>query len=158
MAKGKSTITVVQELAIPICEELQVILWDVQFVKEGASWFLRIIIDKDGGVSFEDCEKVSRKIDKLLDETDPIEQSYFLEVSSPGIGRTLSQDWHFENYKGKEVVVKTIRPIENEREFQGILISKENNEITIELNETKETKTFEKSQLTSVKAADDLEF
>lgn len=159
MAKGKNTAALVQELTTPICDELGLILWDVLFVKEGASWFLRIIIDKnEGGVSFEDCENVSRRVDKLLDELDPISESYYLEVSSPGIGRALTKDWHFDSYKGKEVVVKTIRPTQDKREFTGILQGFEQGEMKIEETETKEILTFDKSQLTSVKAADDIDF
>lgn len=158
MAKGKNVATVVTELATPICEELGLVLWDVIFAKEGASWFLRIIIDKDGGVGFTDCENLSRALDKKLDEIDPIDQAYYLEVSSPGIGRVLNKDWHFQNYLGKEVVVKTIRPVLNRREFVGTLLRKDGDTVTIETTDTQEKIEFDKSQLSSVKASDDIDF
>ena len=90
-SKGGNTVSKVAALAKPIAEELGLSLWDVRFVKEGAQYYLRIFIDKEGGVSVDDCERMSRAIDKPLDELDPIEQSYILEVCSPGIERELSR-------------------------------------------------------------------
>ncbi|MBS5138905.1 MAG: ribosome maturation factor RimP [Clostridium sp.] len=101
-------------------------LWDVRFEKEGASWYLRLFIDKEGGVTIDDCENLSRTFDKILDEADPISQSYYFEVSSPGIGRDLVRPWHFERYLGQDVEVKMIRPMQTAqgktvREFVGTL-------------------------------------
>ena len=109
---------------MPIAQELSLELWDIQFVKEGSSYFLRIFIDKDGGVSIDDCEAMSRAIDKELDRVDPIEQSYCLEVSSPGIERTLTKDWHFEKYLGKKIKSRLIRPdAKGRRDIEGTLES-----------------------------------
>lgn len=124
MAKKEkgNTVSAVWQIAQPIAESLGLTLWDVRFVKEGADWFLRIIIDKEGGVSIEDCEAMSRAIDKPLDEADPISQSYCLEVSSPGVERELIRPEHFAQMTGQPVKVKLIRPDENgERELCGTL-------------------------------------
>ena len=94
--KGGNTVAAVWDIAAPIAEQLGLDIWDIRFVKEGADWFLRIFIDKDGGVTIEDCENMSRAMDAPLDEADPIPQSYCLEVSSPGVERELTRDSHFE--------------------------------------------------------------
>jgi len=120
-SRGGNTAAVVTGIAQPVAESLGLSLWDVQFKKEGSSWFLRLIIDKPGGVFIDDCEKLSRAVDKLLDEADPIEQSYFLEVSSPGIARELTRQEHYEKMTGNPVVVRLIRPRDGIREFSGEL-------------------------------------
>ena len=117
----KNTAEKVRELAQPLCEELGLFLWDVRFEKEGATWYLKVLIDKDGGVSMDDCEALTRPLNKLLDETDPISQSYVLEVSSPGIERELVKDWHFLRYIGYPVTVRFIRPRDGRRELVGEL-------------------------------------
>lgn len=124
--KGGSTVNTVWQLAQPIAESLGLELWDVRFEKEGADWFLRIFIDKDGGVSIDDCVEMSHAVDKPLDEADPIEQSYCLEVSSPGVERDLKRDEHFEKCLGEKIMVKLIRPVDGQREFKGILESYDN--------------------------------
>ncbi len=137
MAKGKggNTVAAVWEIAEPIAEELGLVIWDIRFVKEGADWFLRIFIDKDGGVGITDCENMSRAIDKPLDDADPIEQSYCLEVSSPGLERELTRESHFEVCKGEKIKVKMIRAIEGKREFSGILESSEGMSIVLRLED-----------------------
>ena len=95
----------VRALALPLAEELSLRVWDIRFEKEGASWYLRIFIDKPGGVTIEDCEALSRAIDPVLDEADPISVPYYLEVSSPGLGRELTCPAHFEEMMGREVRV-----------------------------------------------------
>lgn len=124
--KGGSTVNTVWQIAEPIAESLGLEIWDVRFEKEGADWFLRIFIDKEGGVSIDDCVDMSHAIDKPLDEADPIEQSYCLEVSSPGLERDLKRDAHFEKCLGEKIIVKLIRPVEGQREFKGILESYDN--------------------------------
>lgn len=120
----ESVVSTVEKLVSPIAGELGLELWDIEFVKEGSSYFLRIFIDKEGGVSIDDCEAMSRAIDKPLDDADPIEQSYCLEVSSPGIERTLTRDKHFEKYLGKKVKAHLIRPDgEGRRDIEGTLES-----------------------------------
>ena len=124
--KGGNTVKTVWEIAEPIANGLGYELWDVRFEKEGADWFLRIFIDKEDGISINDCVDMSHAIDKPLDEADPIEQSYCLEVSSPGIERDLKRDSHFEKCEGQKIMVKLIRPVDGEREFKGILGKYEN--------------------------------
>ncbi|MBR1738839.1 MAG: ribosome maturation factor RimP [Ruminococcus sp.] len=117
-AVKKNTAARVEELAQPLCDSLGLFLWDVRFEKEGATWYLRVLIDKDGGVTIEDCEAFARPFNKILDEEDPIPQSYVFECGSPGLGRELRKPVHFEVCIGDAVRVRLIRPDENgEREF-----------------------------------------
>ncbi len=135
MAKGKggNTVAAVWALVEPIVKDCGLSLWDVRFVKEGAQQYLRIYIDKPGGVGIEDCEKVSRAIDKPLDELDPIEQNYCLEVCSPGVERELIRQEHFEEFLGADIKVKMIRPIDGiGKEFAGVLSGFENGAVTVE--------------------------
>ena len=132
MKKQGNTASMVHTIAEPIAKELGLDIWDVRFLKEGANWYLRIFIDKEDGVNIEDCEKFSRAIDPILDEKDFIEQSYCLEVSSPGLERELTKDEHFDRFIGSDILVKLIRPIEGVgRELDGTLTanSKETFEI-----------------------------
>lgn len=131
MAK-KNTVAVVEEIALPIAQSLGLRIWDIRYVKEGAQWFLRIFIDKDGGVDINDCEKMSRALDKPLDEADPIEGEYILEVSSPGIERELVRDAHFEAFIGADIMVRMIRPIEGiGKDFKGVLTAYDHGEVTV---------------------------
>ncbi len=156
MAKGKKATEVVEDIVKPICDELGLILWDVRFEKEGPDWFLRVFIDKEeGGITIEDCESVSRKADPLIDEEDPIKQAYFFEVSSAGLGRKLTKEMHFKTKIGSEVLAKLIRPIDNEREIQGILQDFDDMNISIKL-EDKEVKIALKDT-SFVKLCDDLD-
>lgn len=123
MAEKKNTVAVCTELAKPIAEKMGLYIWDVRFEKEGSTWFLRYFLDKDtdGGININECEQFSRTIDPLLDKLDPIEQSYCLEVSSPGIERELTKPEHFAKYIGHLVTVRYIRPIDGIKEFDGTL-------------------------------------
>lgn len=123
MAKGKggNVVNAVWELAEPIAKELGLEIWDVRFLKEGTDWILRIFIDKEEGIDIEDCVNMTHAIDKPLDDLDPIDQSYSLEVSSPGVERDLTRPEHFEKYKGANIKVKLIRPVDGQREFNGVL-------------------------------------
>ncbi len=131
--KKKGTASAVWELVQPIVEGFNLVLWDVRYEKEGSQWFLRVFIDKeDGAVDINDCENVSRAIDKPLDELDPITDNYILEVSSPGVERELILDEHFEKFIGADIMVKMIRPIEGiGKEFKGVLKSYESGMVTI---------------------------
>ena len=134
MAKSKGGVTVskVWELCEPIVNELGLSLWDVRYVKEGADWFLRVFIDKPEGVDITDCEKVYRAINTPIDELDPIENAYCLEVCSPGIERELIRDEHYEQFIGADIMVKMLRPIEGiGREFNGKLKAYEDGMVTI---------------------------
>ena len=122
MSKGRNTVTLVRQAVEPFAVQLQLDLWDVVYVKEGPHWFLRIFIDKPGGVCMQDCEDLSRAIDSTLDELDPCEQEYFLEVSSPGLARVLRNDTHLQAYIGKPVRLRLFREDENRsREVTGEL-------------------------------------
>lgn len=118
MEVKKTTVEKVRELAQPIADELGFFLWDVRFEKEGATWYLRVLIDKDGGIDMDDCEAFTRPMNKVLDGADPISQSYVLECGSPGLGRELRRPEHFEVCIGDVIRVRLIRPDENgEKEF-----------------------------------------
>lgn len=131
--KGGNTVSAVWDIAEPIAAQLGLELWDIRFVKEGVSWVLRVFIDKDGGVDINDCEAMSRALDAPLDEADPIEQSYCLEVSSPGIERELARDTHFEACIGEKIKLKLIRARDGIREFSGVLESADGSDITLRL-------------------------
>lgn len=150
----KNTVEKVRELALPLCDELGLFLWDVRFEKEGASWYLRVFIDKDGGVDMDDCEAFTRPFNKILDDTDPISQSYVLEVGSPGLGRDLKRPEHFLACIGDEIRVRTIRPIDGERDFIGILMSFEKNSFVIAQSEEDRVE-FRLSDCSYVKLNDD---
>lgn len=153
----KNTAALAYELAKPIADEAGVYLWDVRFEKEGSSWFLKIIIDSDDGISFEECEAVSRPLSELLDEKDFIEQSYYLEVSSPGVMRELRRSDHFEVCIGDAVLVKLIRPAEDgRREFSGVLKRYEDRRFDLE-EENGAILTFSLSDCAYVKLDDDIE-
>lgn len=98
-----------------------VTLWDVRFLKEGANWYLRVFIDSENGIGIDDCTNVSHAIDPIIDEADPIDKSYYLEVCSPGIERELTRDWHFEWAKGKKVKLRLYKAVDGKKEFEGIL-------------------------------------
>ena len=130
--KNGNTVDIVRNLAEPIAAGLGLSIWDVRFLKEGADWFLRIFIDKPEGVGIDDCEAMSRAINKPLDELDPVEQAYCLEVSSTGINRELSRAEHFTAFLGSPVQVKLIRPMEDGRRvLTGTLQNYEDNVITL---------------------------
>ncbi len=145
----------VYKIIAPIAEELGLDIWDIRYVKEGAAWFLRIFIDKEEGIDITDCENLSRAIDAPLDEHDPIKESYYLEVSSPGLGRELCRPEHFEMLKGEEITVRLVRPKDGEKEFVGVLVCEQNGNVTI--NGEKGELTFEKSEISKVKLNDDLD-
>lgn len=134
-SKGGNITAAVTGIAEPIAKELGLEIWDIRFLKEGSDWFLRIFIDKEGGVDINDCENFSRAINDPLDELDPIEQSYCLEVSSPGLERDLTRPEHFVKCTGEKIKVRLIRPVENVREFNGILESSDGNRIVLRLED-----------------------
>ena len=122
---------VVEQLVSPIVQELNLELVDIEYVKEGASWFLRVYVDKSEGIDIEECGQVSEKLSEKLDEMDPIPHNYFLEVSSPGAERPLKKKEDVEKAIGKLVNVKTYEPIEGSKTFEGELISFENDTLTV---------------------------
>ena len=153
--KGGATVETVRNLIEPIVAELNLELWDVRYVKEGAQWYLRVFIDKPEGIGIEDCEKVSRAIDAPLDELNPIEQSYCLEVCSPGIERELVREEHFMRFIDAEVMVKMIRPIEGiGKEFAGVLKEYNKGEILIEDHSGENQVTINKKDAVWIKLDD----
>lgn len=126
----------VRTMALPVVEEAGCELWDVEYVREAGTWLLRIYIDKDGGVDILDCEKVSRVLSDLLDEADPIEGSYTLEVSSAGAERPLKRPGDFERFMGSPVAVKLYKARDGRKEFAGVLAGYENGDVTITVGNT----------------------
>ena len=139
----------VTQFAAPIVEQAGCKLWDVEYVREGAERFLRIFIDKDGGVDVSYCEKIHRLIDPILDEKDPIAESYHFEVCSAGIERTLKRPGDFEAFMGSPILVKLYRPRNGLKEIPATLRGYEDGKITVEAG--KETITFEKSEVALVR-------
>ncbi|MCR6096082.1 ribosome maturation factor RimP [Salipaludibacillus agaradhaerens] len=129
---AESIQSTVEQLVQPVLEELSLELVDVEFQKEGKSWFLRVYIDGDGGVDLDDCTSVSERLSELLDEHDPIEQAYYLEVSSPGAERPLKKEKDMENAIGKNVFVTTYAPINGEKAFEGKLTQFDGETLTID--------------------------
>lgn len=131
MAKVTDAVTA---LALPVVERAGCSLWDVEYVKEAGTWFLRLYIDKEGGVSIDDCEAVSRPLSDILDEADPIEGSYTFEVSSAGADRALKKPEHFAAFQGAEVEIKLYRPRDGRKEFVGALRAYEDGDVTLDVN------------------------
>lgn len=154
-SKGKNTVSVVEEIAAPIAEDLGLRIWDVRYLKEGSQWFLRVFIDKDGGVDINDCENMSRALDAPLDEADPIAGEYILEVSSPGIERELIRPEHFEQFIGADIMVKMIRPLDGiGKEFKGVLTAFEDGMVTITDHSGENTVTISKKDAAYIKLDD----
>ena len=152
--QGSGIAAAVRKAVEPLAEQAGLSLWDVRFVKEGASWFLKILIDKEGGISLSDCEELSKKVSKLLDELDPIEQSYFLEVSSAGIERELTSEEHYRYAMGKRIRIRLIRETNGMREMEGILSDKQKTEIKIALD-SGETAVINEADAAYVKLQED---
>lgn len=131
----------------------QVEIYDVEYVKEGSDWYLRAYIDKPEGVDINDCENVSRALSEALDKEDFISDAYILEVSSPGLGRVLKKDKHLEKSLGQEVELKTYKPIDQCKEFGGILKSYDKDTVTITMEE--EEKVFKRADLAVIRLAFD---
>ena len=123
----------VEALVLPIVEANNFELVDVEYVKEAGTWYLRIYIDKEGGININDCELVSRAFSEILDKEDPIEDAYILEVSSPGLGRPLKKDKDFQRNLGEEVEVRTYKPINKQKEFVGLLDAWDKETVTLQL-------------------------
>ena len=140
-----------EALLEPIVEELGFELVDVEYVKEAGNWYLRGYIDKPGGITVNDCETVSRAFSDKLDENDFIEDSYIMEISSPGLDRPLKKDKDFERNMGKLVEIRTYRPIEKQKEFCGILTAYDSNSVTIDEDGTE--RTFDKKDIALIRLA-----
>ena len=135
MTKKESYESRVEAYLLPLMEENNFELVDVEYVKEAGTWYLRAYIDKEGGIAVDDCEVISRKLSDWLDKEDFIDDSYILEVSSPGLGRPLKKEKDFARSLGQEVEVRCYRPIEHVKEFGGILKTYDAKTVTIQENE-----------------------
>lgn len=140
-----------EELLMPIAEANHVDIYDIEYVKEGSDWYLRAYIDKEGGVTINDCEAVSRALSDELDRADFVEDAYILEVSSPGLGRTLKKDKHLQKSLLQEVELKTYKPVCGSKEFAGILKAFDEKTVTI-LSEDEE-KVFDRTDVATIKLA-----
>ena len=141
-----------EKILLPITEDAGVEIYDVEYVKEGSDWYLRAYIDKEGGVTIEDCERVSRAVSEAMDREDFIPDAYILEVSSPGLGRALKKDKHLARSMGEEVEIRTYKPIEKRKEFSGILRDFDAESITIEPEEGTNIK-FARSDVALIRLA-----
>ncbi|RGX92695.1 ribosome maturation factor RimP [Roseburia sp. OF03-24] len=154
MSKRETYETRTEELITPILDRMNFELVDVEYVKEGGTWYLRAYIDKEGGITVNDCEAVAREMNEILDKEDFVEDSYVFEVSSPGLGRPLKKEKDYVRSMGKEVEIRTYRAINREKEFYGILSAYDENTVTIKTEDETEM-TFEKSDIALIRLAFD---
>lgn len=154
MSKRETYETHTEELITPILDRMNFELVDVEYVKEGGTWYLRAYIDKEGGITVNDCEAVAREMNEILDREDFVEDSYVFEVSSPGLGRPLKKEKDYIRSMGKEVEIRTYRAINREKEFYGILSAYDENTVTIKTEDGTEM-TFEKSDIALIRLAFD---
>ena len=119
------------ELARPVVEDEGCSLWDVEYVREAGTWYLRVYVDKEGGVSIDDCERISRRLDPVLDEADPIPESYVFEVGSAGADRELKRPRDYELFMGSQVDVKLYKPLDGSKLYVGELCGYDNGSVTI---------------------------
>ncbi len=143
-----------EEILLPMMGELGFELVDVEYVKEGSTWYLRAYIDKPGGINIDDCETVSRRLSDILDEKDYIDEAYILEVSSPGLGRPLKKEKDYKRSLGEEVEIRTYRMIDRQKEFTGILKEYDEKTVTIE-PDGGTLLTFDKSDIALIRLAFD---
>ena len=154
MSKRETYETRTEELITPILDRMNFELVDVEYVKEGGTWYLRAYIHTRGGITVNDCEAVAREMNEILDREDFVEDSYVFEVSSPGLGRPLKKEKDYIRSMGKEVEIRTYRAINREKEFYGILSAYDENTVTIKTEDGTEM-TFEKSDIALIRLAFD---
>ncbi len=154
MSRKEMYETQTETLILPILEKNNFELVDVEYVKEGGTWYLRAYIDKEGGITVNDCELVAREMNDILDREDYIEDSYIFEVSSPGLGRPLKKEKDYARSMGKELEIRTYRAINKNKEFYGILTAYDDKTVTIETEED-ETLTFAKNEIALIRQAFD---
>ncbi len=158
MSKREDIEARTEEVLMPILEDLSFDLWDVSYVKEGADMYLRVYIDKEGGITIDDCVDVSRKLSDILDAQDIIEDAYILEVSSPGLGRKLVKDREFLRSIGRDVDIKFYKPVEGSKETSGKLLSFDKDTVTIETARSKAppgTYTYDRKDIATVRLSVD---
>lgn len=145
----KKVTEIVRDLALDVVQKNNCELWDVEYVREAGQWYLRLYIDKEGGVNITDCEAISRVVSDLLDEADPIPESYIFEVASAGSERPLKRPSDFEKFMGAKVVLKTYQTHGGKKEFLGILQGYENGNVTLLIDEKQEQ--FSKDEIALVR-------
>ena len=150
MSKKEDIEARAEALVKPITDAAGLTIYDVDYVKEAGTYYLRVYIDKPGGVTIDDCENVSRAFNTKLDEEDFIEEAYIMEISSPGLGRRLTKDRHLENSLGEEVEIRLYKPLNKEKEFIGKLASYNKEEITI-TGENDEVLVFKRSDISLIR-------
>ena len=143
-----------EKLLMPIMEANGFELVDVEYVKEAGNWYLRAYIDKPGGITVDDCEVVNRELGDLLDRDDFIDDSYILEVSSPGLGRPLKKERDFIRSKGEEVGIRTYRMVDRQKEFRGVLKAWDKDTVTIETEDGQE-QIFDRDNIALIRLAFD---
>ncbi len=155
MSKRESYEERTEKLLLPVAAANHVEIYDVEYVKEGSDWYLRCYIDKEGGVTIDDCEAVSRALSDELDREDFIEDAYILEVSSPGLGRALKKDKHLQKSLNEEVDIRTYKPINGSKDFCGILKAFDEETITIltASGEEAEDMVFDRKDIAAIKLA-----
>ena len=153
MSKKETYEQKAEALLMPIIEQHNFELVDVEYVKEGSNWYLRAYIDKEGGITVDDCEVVSRAFSDKLDEEDFIEEAYIMEVSSPGLGRPLKKEKDYKRSMGKELEIRPYRAIHKEKEFYGVLKAYDDDSVTIENEQGQQT--FQKSEIALIRLAFD---
>ena len=139
----------IAQIARPVVEDEGCSLWDVEYVREAGTWYLRIFIDREDGVSIEDCERISRRLDPILDEEDPIPDSYVFEVGSAGADRELKRPGDFKQFMDSAVEVRLYRPVDGSKRFTGTLVDYQDGEVSITQGER--TLRFEKDQIAQVR-------
>lgn len=154
MSKASGYEAKTEELIQPILNRMNFELVDVEYVKEGGTWYLRAYIDKEGGITVNDCEAVAREMNEILDREDFIPDSYIFEVSSPGLGRPLKKEKDYVRNMGKDVEIRTYRAIERSKEFCGVLVSYDKDSVTIEAQEGRKM-TFQRSDIALIRQAID---
>lgn len=122
----------IYEMVKPIADELNYEIYHIEYVKENGEYYLRIYIEKDGGITLSDCEALSRRVSDLMDEQDPIKDAYFLEVSSPGLNRTIFTDEHYKRFVGREVMIRFTKSIDGKKNVKGILKEVNEDDIVVE--------------------------
>ena len=151
MSKRETYEARTEELITPILERMHFELVDVEYVKEGGTWYLRAYIDKPGGIAVDDCEAVSRRFSDILDEKDYIADSYVFEVSSPGLTRPLKKEKDYEKSIGRMIEIKLFSPVDKSKEYSGVLKEYDKDTVTISIDDV--TKTFDRSNLAMIRWA-----
>lgn len=154
--KGGKTVERIKKLALPVCGSMGLSLWDVRYEKEGATHYLRVLIDKEGGLDLSSCEEFSRRFNVILDNEDPIDEPYVFEAGSPGLGRELKNEEHFKAYIGRKIKVKLFKAVDGKKELKGVLLSYDKDRKKIELKDDEEKMAdILLSDCAYVRAADD---